>query len=137
MNSYTVKKLAEQRVKVGSRGDPVGPAREGSNSNVSMPAPKAMGHPSMPAATTHDEYFGREFRAESDLRVLLAAARIKGDKQRLNDALHRFRELKGANNQGVRTRTNNAFDNVKLTTTGTSGSRADTAVSGGRTRSRW
>jgi len=108
MASFPVKKIQQQTPKTGSKGDPEGP-REGTN--MSMPAPGPTGHPSPPAATTHDPYFANEFRAAADLKTLIESARIKGDKRRLADAQHYYREIKGKNNAGVRTGKMNSFDN--------------------------
>jgi hypothetical protein len=108
MNSFKVAKKREQVMPAGRSGDPKGPRKE--TNDMSMPAPGPQGHPKMPAAVKNDPMFANEFSAERDLQTLIQAARIKGDKARMASAMHKYSELKGKDNAGVRTG-NNTFDN--------------------------
>jgi hypothetical protein len=120
-SSFKVPKQQEQKMRAGSARDPRGPDREAKASNISMPTPAAQGGTSMPASVTNDAHFKESFSADGDLRTLIAAARIRGDKARFQNAMARFTELKGRNNQGVRTHRNNANDHRSMTRIGTDG----------------
>jgi hypothetical protein len=124
MNSYKVPKMQQQKMPASRSGDPRGPDRRSPDSNMSMPAPGPQGHPKMRAAVTNDPYFQNEFSAENDLKTLIEAGRIKGDKTRLNNAMRRYNELKGSNNAGVRTR-NNPNDHRTMTRSGIQGDKMD------------
>jgi hypothetical protein len=86
--------------------------------------------------------FGKEFSAESDLAALIQASHVRRDRARygravaLRDRLAAVRvnkdrgsepinERKGPNNQGVRTRQNNTYDNRAAASKPTTGTKMD------------
>jgi hypothetical protein len=132
-SGYTPKKVSEQRMKA--------QAGKGDGADVFMDSPRPVGAQRNSAASP-DEMFSHEFSAEKDLATLISAAKIRSDKARygkavaLRDRMAQVRvnkdrgaepigERKGPNNQGVRTRANNTYDNRAAASKPTTGTKMD------------
>jgi hypothetical protein len=131
MSDYKVAKVQERQMPV--------PGMKNDGADVFMDASKPWGPASNPASNSD---FKESFSAEKDLQALITAAKIRRDKARygkaieLRDRLAAVRvntdagggplnERKGPNNQGIRTRANNSFDNRAAPNKPTSGVKAD------------